>query len=313
MGNRSRNEDRYRSGRREQYRDRNFENSGEHDRGRGGRHSDTANRGYSSFDDRSSFGGENYFGSGRQGYGDGIEDYQPNRTFGSSWRDSTGYSNYDYPERRYESTERRAGFGRDAYGLGYGGDWEPERYRRQPNPSTYDRDRNDENYYGRGASRSDYPSSEQGFYNERSGERGWWDRASDEVSSWFGDEDAKRRRQQDDRRTYRGRGPKNYTRSDDRIKEDVNDRLTDYDYIDASDIEVDVTNGEVILSGTVETRYEKRMAEDVAESVSGVRNVENRIRVNRNTGDWTASQTGTDVQDTGTTTTDQSRSATGRS
>ena len=35
------------------------------------------------------------------------------------------------------------------------------------------------------------------------GERGFWDRASDEVASWFGDDDAERRRRQDNRRDER--------------------------------------------------------------------------------------------------------------
>jgi hypothetical protein len=49
--------------------------------------------------------------------------------------------------------------------------------------------------------------------------------------------------------------------------------------LDASGIEVDVTNGEVRLSGTVEHREAKRRAEDLAESISGVSNVENIIKV----------------------------------
>jgi hypothetical protein len=80
---------------------------------------------------------------------------------------------------------------------------------------------------------------------------------------------------------YRGRGPRNYRRSDERIREDVNDRLTDHDFLDASDIEVSVSNGEVTLTGTVNNRYAKRLAEEIAESVSGVTNVENRLRVSR--------------------------------
>jgi hypothetical protein len=101
------------------------------------------------------------------------------------------------------------------------------------------------------------------------------------VASWFGDEEAERRREMDARQTgqHRGRGPRNYTRSDDRIRDDINDRLTDHDYLDASDIEVEVNGGEVVLTGTVENRRAKRLAEDIAEDVSGVRNVENRIRV----------------------------------
>jgi hypothetical protein len=79
---------------------------------------------------------------------------------------------------------------------------------------------------------------------------------------------------------YRGKGPKGYTRSDERIREDVNDRLNDDSNVDASDIDVSVKNCEVTLTGTVKNRWEKRRAEDLAEAISGVKNVENRIKVN---------------------------------
>lgn len=81
------------------------------------------------------------------------------------------------------------------------------------------------------------------------------------------------------RADHRGRGPKNYTRSDARILEDVNDILSDDGHIDASDIEVEVKDGEVTLSGTVSSRFAKRHAEDLAESASGVRNCQNNLRV----------------------------------
>jgi len=42
---------------------------------------------------------------------------------------------------------------------------------------------------------------------------------------------------------------------------------------------VQVQNGEATLTGTVNSRHEKRMAEDVVEDISGVRHVENRLRV----------------------------------
>jgi hypothetical protein len=82
-----------------------------------------------------------------------------------------------------------------------------------------------------------------------------------------------------ERGRFTGRGPKNWQRSDDRIREDINERLTDHPDIDASEIEVQVKNGEVTLTGTVEERYTKRMAEDVAENVTGVREVHNQLRV----------------------------------
>ena len=38
-------------------------------------------------------------------------------------------------------------------------------------------------------------------------------------------------------------------------------------------------DAEVILTGTVESRYAKRRVEDIGESVRGVRHIENRLRV----------------------------------
>lgn len=78
-----------------------------------------------------------------------------------------------------------------------------------------------------------------------------------------------------------GKGPKGYTRSDERIREDVCDRLSDDDEIDARDITVTVKNAEVILEGTVNDRRSKHRAEDVAESVSGVKEVTNHLRARK--------------------------------
>lgn len=84
-----------------------------------------------------------------------------------------------------------------------------------------------------------------------------------------------------DRSSFSGRGPKGYTRTDDRIREDVCDRLSQDDGVDASEIEVRVEAGEVILEGTVQTRSMKHQAEDIAESVQGVKDVRNNVRVTK--------------------------------
>jgi osmotically-inducible protein OsmY len=136
-----------------------------------------------------------------------------------------------------------------------------------------------DNGRGRGQDRDHSDSFGRGSrdYNDR----GFFDRAGDEVRSWFGDEQAEHRRDEDMRNAgqHRGRGPKGYQRSDARILDDVNDRLTDDPHIDASEIEVSVTNREVTLTGTVNSRFEKRHAEDIAESVSGVTHVQNNLRI----------------------------------
>ena len=115
-------------------------------------------------------------------------------------------------------------------------------------------------------------------------DRGWWDKTRDEVSSWFGDTDAERRRKMDEARedSHHGKGPKNYTRSQERIKEDVNDKLSDDWMVDASDIEVEVSGSEVTLKGSVKSKQAKRRAEDCADAVSGVTHVQNNLRVNSN-------------------------------
>lgn len=112
-------------------------------------------------------------------------------------------------------------------------------------------------------------------WNERN-ERGWFDKASDEVASWFGDEAAARRRELYD---HRGRGPVGYTRSDERILEDASDALTDDWRVDARKIQVTVSNGEVTLEGTVPSRQQKRRAEDCVDDLSGVRHVQNNLRI----------------------------------
>ena len=139
--------------------------------------------------------------------------------------------------------------------------------------------------YGRDAGRQDYRGTDvygrgpdrSGDTGRTGGERGFWDRATDEVSSWFGDDDAERRRRQDAR--HQGVGPKGYRRSDERMREDISDRLTDDPYIDASDIEVAVEASEVTLSGTVDSRNARRRAEDLIERISGVTHVQNNLRV----------------------------------
>lgn len=78
---------------------------------------------------------------------------------------------------------------------------------------------------------------------------------------------------------FSGRGPKGYRRSDERIREDACECLTDDDRIDASNIEVTVKDCEVTLSGTVRSRQEKRRAEDLVDGLSGVKDVNNGLRI----------------------------------
>ncbi len=89
-----------------------------------------------------------------------------------------------------------------------------------------------------------------------------------------------------------GKGPQGYMRSDDRIRELVCEALTDDPHIDATHIEVVVKNGDVMLTGTVEDRQQKRAVEDVIERCPGVKDIQNGLRVqsqsDRNRGNQSA-------------------------
>ena len=78
---------------------------------------------------------------------------------------------------------------------------------------------------------------------------------------------------------YAGVGPKGYQRSDDAILREVCELLTGHGKLDAGNIDVRVENGEVILGGTVDSRQSKRLAEELAENVFGVKDVQNQLRI----------------------------------
>lgn len=200
----------------------------------------------------SSYGGSNYGQSGQSGqrgqYGrrnesGGYGSYQDrthgHSNFGSSYGTSGGYGSYGGNRNDQES-----GYGNSNYGSSNRGNW--------------------------------------GNQNQnRHDDRGWWEKTRDEVSSWFGDDDAERRRRRDHMVSgqHKGKGPRDYRRSDERILEDACDRLSEDSFVDASEIDVKVSGNEVILTGTVESREAKRRAEDIVESISGVTNVQNNLKV----------------------------------
>jgi hypothetical protein len=78
---------------------------------------------------------------------------------------------------------------------------------------------------------------------------------------------------------WHGQTPlRGFRRSDERIFEDVCSLLCEHPRIDTSDMDVSVHGGEVTLEGSVDDRWEKRLAEDLVETVAGVREVHNRLR-----------------------------------
>jgi len=208
------------------------------------------------------------FGYGRMNsgadYGAGASGYRQPGDWGRVGGHDFGGATGDYGASGYSG--RTADYGDERYF--------EHRDRGEPGPRRRDGAYGDYNPY-----RSFEPRDR---HRPREEERTWFDRARDEVSSWMGDRDALHRREADGE--HRGRGPKGYRRSDERIREDVSDRLTDDAWLDAQGIEVLVSDAEVTLSGTVRSREDKKRAEALAETVSGVDNVQNNLRVDRGMG-----------------------------
>jgi osmotically-inducible protein OsmY len=214
--------------------------------------------------------------------------------------------NPDDAGRGYGGEGARGSYGQRRYG-GAAGD-EDRDYRYE---DAYDRDRDrharraweaETRGYGRGAGRledDDYDARRYGggrryeaAGRDRSeGAGDFLQRAGERISSWFRggaeDYDEPRRYREDfgrearplAERSQRGVGPRGYRRSDERISDEVHERLTDDPWLDASNIEVEVRNSEVTLTGHVDNREAKHHAERLVEDISGVGHVQNNLRV----------------------------------
>jgi len=226
---------------------------------------------------RSGIGGDV---SGRSGFGDDFDD---ERSFREQDREYRGGSSGYGRSRDYQNES--SGFG--AQGSYYG-----DRDRDASSGAFSGRSSSTNsrgNYGSSGYGGSSYGGSSYGGASSRAGmpdESGW----SSPSQSSFG---SREYRGGSDRgwntnyqssslgASYAGRGPKGYIRSDERIREDVCERLSEDDQVDASDIEVRVTDRKVTLSGSVENRRMKHVAEDIAEAVSGVEDVDNQVTVRK--------------------------------
>jgi osmotically-inducible protein OsmY len=76
-----------------------------------------------------------------------------------------------------------------------------------------------------------------------------------------------------------GKGPRNYKKNDNQIFEEVCEALFRSPEVDARDIEVEVKEGCVYLNGLVESRFAKKLAEVEIDSISGVEDVQNRLKI----------------------------------
>lgn len=103
------------------------------------------------------------------------------------------------------------------------------------------------------------------------------------MSEWFGsDSDSHERRS----------GPRGYTRTDERIRDEICERLTFTSGVDVRDVTVEVEKGKVTLGGTVRMRSQKYDIEDMVDNTFGVTDVENNIRVQRQDVDAAAKDAG---------------------
>lgn len=244
----------------------------------------------------------------RAGYERSDDDYGEYSTGGSPGEGRRGER--DRSEPRHDNRYAPFGAGGPVRGAHVTYDDNGEPYGSGWGQIDYDRD---PRRYGRHGRSADYqPASYERGRGERQGSddrfeerarevgreaRTWWDKATDKVSSLLGDDDGRDRDRYDAAAQgyvggHRGRGPKGYRRSDERIREDVSDRLTDDPFLDASDIEVSVANSEVTLSGTIRRREDKRRAENLAEAISGVTHVQNNLRMGPDAGQGRADTTG---------------------
>lgn len=239
--------------------------------------------------DRGSYGG---YGAARYGEAYGDHGRSFDRGEGSGYR-AGGGSAHGYRGERYgQDSYGLSGHGDGAHDERYGGTWGRHPYEHGEGGAYSGWDQGGQAYggspgynerprYGRSQDYADlHGYGGRGWRgqeasqrdHERGQDRTWMERTGERIASWFAGGEREGGR-------HRGRGPKGYTRADERICEDINDRLTDDAWIDASEIEVQVANGEVTLTGVVGDRTDKRRAEDIAEQVPGVKHVQNNLRV----------------------------------
>jgi hypothetical protein len=231
----------------------------------------------------SSFGQQHNYG--QPGYGQQHSASQGgyDQQGGSSYS-PTGYSGQRYGEREHDQEgygRRRMDLGQDqpaggaGYERGYVGPAQSASFGRGSGIGRAT--------YGQGTSfgsQESYGASQSpgGFFGDQYGSPQYGNRGYGNYGSYGGGMGSQMMSGR-----HVGKGPKGYQRSDERIREDVSERLAQHPEIDATDIEVQVNNGEVTLTGTVEERHIKRMAEDVAEGLSGVKEVHNQLRVRSHT------------------------------
>ena len=224
-----------------------------------GRASPGSDYGYSGGESQRRYGGGR---SWNEPYGEGQQytsrgDYAGERSgYGEEWRSPQSYGgqgsqNYG-GEQRFGGGQRSQNYG-DRPGYGGGG----------------------MGYYSGESSRQGYftgESSGQGYGASQGygGQQGYGGGGVGYAGQGYGSQQGE----------HRGKGPKGYQRSDERIKEMVCERLRDDPSIDPSEVTITVLSGTITLEGTVDSRQAKNAIEEIAEQF-GSQEVQNNLRVQR--------------------------------
>ena len=220
------------------------------------------------------------YGRTREGRGSDASRWENEGGRNESEREGRGnFPRYEDRGRDYQDDYRRErgeshGGGTRTADFGQRGDWGRQgSWGTYGNRPSFDREREEYGQYGnqgRGQYEGQSGDQNRGRNQGQSGAYGQYGGGMGSFSGGFGG--------RNEQGQHSGRGPKNWQRSDERIKEDVNERLTEHSHIDATEIDIQVRNGEVTITGTVEDRRIKRMVEDLVEGVSGVKEVHNQLR-----------------------------------
>jgi osmotically-inducible protein OsmY len=193
----------------------------------------------------------------------------------SNDRYRTGHEQRYSPEsERYRSGRERGFEGDRSYSQG--GYREETGYREFDNPE-WSSDAEQEQYYGTG---SHYGGGFGTAPSSRASSAGTVGTSGYASEGAWSDSDDWTPESESDFISHRGRGPKGYQRSDERLLETICERLTDDPRIDASDIEVAVKDQTATLRGSVADRRTKYDVEEVVEAC-GVREIRNELRVNQ--------------------------------
>jgi osmotically-inducible protein OsmY len=234
----------------------------------GGRGNPSDERGRSS-----EFSGYSQFGQGRN-RGSGQENYGQ-RDFGQRDFGQRDYGQGDYGQSGYGG---RSGYGGGGYGQGG--------YQSSSGQGRGQQSDSSQSWRGYGAGYG----SEGGF-----GDSGGWTEPYGEGQQYGGQQRYSQVSQgsgssgqgygqsgSGQRGLHRGKGPKGYQRSDDRVKELICERLRDDPEIDPGEVTINVAGGRVTLDGSVDSRRTKRAIEDIAEQFDV--EVQNNLRVTQRTG-----------------------------